>query len=328
MLWRRLLLAVVIAIPSAGRAQTGSMPLVLEGKIPLGDASGRIDHLAVDPKRQHLFVAELGNNTLGVVDLAGGKLLRRVGGFSEPQGVGYEPMTDTVYVANAGDGSVHVLRGEDLAPLGRIELGDDADNVRIDLQRHRVLVGYGKGAIAVIDPATRAKTGEYPLNAHPESFQIGDTGDRIFANVPDRGEIAILELASGAVRQVPADGVGGNFPMAIDRQAQRVLVGFRSPPTLLALNSRDGSVAARLDTCGDADDIFVDTKRHRIYVTCGAGAIDVIEPRDGQYAHLARVPTAPGSRTGLFVPEFDRLYLAVRAAGPEAAAIWVFRPAS
>jgi DNA-binding beta-propeller fold protein YncE len=327
LLRRGLLLAVLVMVPAVADGQTAGPPLVLEAKIPLGDVSGRIDHLAFDPKRQRLFVAELGNNSLGVVDLAVRKVLRRITGLSEPQGVGHEPTTDTVYVGNAGDGSVRLLRGEDLHPFGRIDLGEDADNVRIDAQRNRVLVGYGKGGLAVIDPVSRTKVGDFPLKGHPESFQIEDSGARAFANVPDRREIAIVDLASGAVRPVPTDGLGSNFPMAVDPDAQRVLVVFRSPPTLLALVSRDGTAAARLDTCGDADDVFVDSKRRRIYVTCGAGTIDVIEPRDGQYSHLAKVPTAPGARTSLFVPQQDRLYVAVRAAGREPAAIWVFRPA-
>jgi sugar lactone lactonase YvrE len=222
---------------------------------------------------------------------------------------------------------VRVLRGKDLAPLARIDLGADADNVRIDARRNRVLVGYGNGGLAIIDPASRAKTGEIPLDGHPESFQIDEAGKRVLANIPDRGEIAIVDLDGGAVRRVPTGDLRSNFPMAVDRDARRVLVAFRSPPTLLALTSADGSAAARIDTCGDADDLFVDSKRHRIYVSCGAGTIDAIEQRDGQYAHLGQVPTAPGARTSLFVPELDRLYVAVRATGPEPAAVWVFRPA-
>src|SRR5437773_8662615 len=134
--------------PASVLAQTAGAPLVLETKIPLGEVSGRIDHLSIDLKRQRLFVAELGNNTLGVVDLAAGKVMRRIEGLSEPQGVAYVPFADSVYVANGGDGSVRVLHGEDLASVGRIELRNDADNVRVDAQRRRVLVGYGKGALA------------------------------------------------------------------------------------------------------------------------------------------------------------------------------------
>src|SRR5438128_4679363 len=163
-------------LPASVLARTAGAPLVLEARIALGEVSGRIDHLSIDMKRQRLFVAELGNNSLGVVDLAAGKVLRRIDNLSEPQGVAYVPFADSVYVANAGDGSVRVLRGDDLAPIGRIELGDDADNVRVDAQHSRVLVGYGKGALAVIDPASRTKTADIRLKGHPEGFQIDETG--------------------------------------------------------------------------------------------------------------------------------------------------------
>jgi hypothetical protein len=79
-------------------AQTAGAPLVLETKIPLGRVSGRIDRLGIDLKRQRLFVAELGNNSLGVVDLAAGKMLRMIAGLSEPQGVAYVPFADSVFV--------------------------------------------------------------------------------------------------------------------------------------------------------------------------------------------------------------------------------------
>src|SRR6266550_612561 len=281
MVARAILLIVTMVVPAAGDAQTFGAPLVLEAKIPLGEVSGRIDHLAIDVKRQRLFVAELGNDTLGVVDLAAGKVLRTIAGLKEPQGVAYVAFADSIYVANAGDGSVHVLRGDDLARIGRIELGDDADNVRVDAQRSRVLVGYGKGALAVIDPASRTKAADIRLKGHPEGFQIDEAGTQVFVNVPD---------------------------------------------ARVALSSQDGRVAAKVETCGDADDVFVDAKRHRVYVSCGEGVVDVLEQGQTGYRHLARVPTGSGARTSLFVPELDRLFVAVRARSNEPAAIWVFRP--
>ena len=321
------LVAASLVWPAATSAQTASPPLILEAKIPLGQVSGRIDHLGIDLERKRLLVAELGNNSLGVVDLAAGKVLSRVAGLAEPQGAAYVPSSDSIFVANAGDGSVRVLRGEDLTPIGRIELGDDADNVRVDPARKRVLVGYGKGALAVIDPVSLAKTADIRLKAHPEGFQIDETGTQVFVNVPDAHEIVVVDLATGSTQSLPTQGAGSNFPMAIDGEAHRFLVIFRNPPTLMAFSSQDGHVAAKVDTCGDADDVFVDRKRHRVYVSCGEGAVDVLEPDQQGYRRLARVPTASGARTSLFVPELDRLFVAVRAGSNEPAAIWVFRPA-
>jgi DNA-binding beta-propeller fold protein YncE len=322
-----LLLGASLMCAAPAVAQVAGSPLVLETKIPLGDVSGRVDHLGIDVRRQRLFVAELGNNSLGVVELATGKV-RTIAGFSEPQGVAYVASADSVYLANGGDGSVRVLRGDDLAPIGRIDLGDDADNVRVDASRNHVLVGYGNGAIAIIDPQSRTKVADIRLKGHPESFRLDPTGTRIFINVPDTRAIEVADLAAGTSRSLPTPGVGANFPMAIDRDAHRVLVVFRSPPVLMALSSEDGRVVAKTATCGDADDVFVDAKRHRVYVGCGEGAVDVFAADAAGYRRIARVPTVSGARTSLFVPELDRLFVAVRARWNEPAAIWVFRPAS
>jgi YVTN family beta-propeller protein len=287
----RAVLVIAMALwPAVAEAQqTSDAPLAFERKIPLGEVSGRIDHLALDSKRQRLFVAELGNNSLGVIDVATGKVLRRITGLSEPQGVAYFSFADSVYVANAGDGSVRVFGGDDLASIGRIELGDDADNVRVDTQRNRVLVGYGKGALAVIDPASRAKLADIRLKAHPESFQIDETGTRVFVNVPDARDVEIVDLTTGSVRSVPTEGAGSNFPMAIDAEVHRVLIVFRSPPTLMALSSEDGHLVAKAETCGDADDVFVDGKRRRVYVSCGEGVMDVLEPAEAGYRRLGHL---------------------------------------
>jgi DNA-binding beta-propeller fold protein YncE len=314
-------------LPIAAAAQTAGAPLELEAKIPLGPVAGRIDHLAVDLKRQRLFVAELGYDSLGVVDLAARKMQSTMLGLKEPQGIAYEPSSDTVYVANAADGSVRVLWAEDLTRVGRIDLSDDADNVRVDGARNRVLVGYGKGALAIIDPKSRAKVADIRLKAHPESFQIDESGMRAFVNVPDAEQIEVVDLVKGeAIGALPTQGHRANFPLAVDREAHRVLVAFRSPARLLVLSTGDGAVVADRDTCGDADDVFVGAKRHRVYVACGAGQVDVFDERAGAYQPISHVGTAPGARTALFVPEMDRLFVAVRAAGQEPAAIWVFRP--
>jgi hypothetical protein len=301
--------------------------LVLDQKIPLGKVSGRIDHLAIDVDRQRLFVAELGNNSVGIVDLRTGTLTRNLSGLKKPQGVAYVKSTDTLYVANAADGSVQLFQGPDLVASGSIELGDDADNIRVDENSGKVFVGYGRGALAVIDPARRAKVGDIALPAHPEGFQIAASGALIFVNLPDVRQIAMVDTQERKVRVTWAiNDRQQNFPMAIDEDRERVLVGFRNPATLAAFAMRDGSLAGSIESCGDADDLFVDAKRRRIYVSCGEGFIDVFESHGGRYVRMEHLATPAGARTSLFVPELDRFFLAVRTTWTEQAALWVFKP--
>jgi DNA-binding beta-propeller fold protein YncE len=309
-------------------ASSPDAPLTLERTIPLKDVSGRIDHLAVNLVRKRLIVAELGNDTVEVIDIAAGQVIHRFAGLKEPQGVAYVPDGDLIVVASAGDGTVRLFNGTTFEPVGIIALGDDADNIRIDPHNGQVIVGYGSGALAFIDPHTRTTLGTIKLAAHPESFQLAPDGGKIFVNVPDAREIAVIDRVSAQqVGSWKTPGARSNFPMAVVDDGAAIAGVFRSPARLMIFRPASGEVVATLPTCGDADDVFFDGKRGRLYVSCGEGAVDVLGWDGKSTTELARIATASGSRTSLFVPQLERLFVASRAGwlGGDAA-ILVFRP--
>jgi hypothetical protein len=164
------------------------------------------------------------------------------------------------------------------------------------------------------------------LQAHPESFQLARSARRIFVNVPKAREIAVIDRFAGKQTGSWAVQNGSNFPMALDENSERVIVSFRNPAQLGVFSMQDGSPIATVDACGDADDLFVDAKRQRAYLSCGDGYLDVFEAQGDTYQRAARVPTITGARTSLFVPEVDRLFVAARANPGEPAAVWVYRP--
>jgi DNA-binding beta-propeller fold protein YncE len=325
--WVALALAALLR-PVAGRG--GEPPLVLERTIALPNVSGRIDHMAIDPGRGRLLVAELGNGTVDVIDLASERIVHRFDGLHEPQGIGYAPAPDVIAIASAGDGSVRLFRAGDFAPMTTIALGGDADNIRLDPRSGHLVVGYGDGGLAVIDPGSGAVLGRVKLAAHPESFQIDPDGRRAIVNVPDAQQIAVVDLGIG--RQLAAWQVAGlraNFPMARDQAGQFIATVFRSPPRLVLLDARSGAVQANMQTCGDADDVFLDPKRDRIYVSCGDGHVGVFVKDAAGDRQAGMVKTSAGARTSVFVPALDRLFVAARAGffglGSDAA-ILVLRP--
>ena len=297
-----LLAGLLAAAPAVGA------PLVLEATIPLSDTGGRIDHLAVDLGRKHLFVAELGNGTVDVVDLASRKVVHRISGLKEPQGIAYEPRSDLVAVASGGDGTLRFYAGRDFAPRGVVKLGEDADNVRVDPRDGQFVVGYGDGALAVVDPAGGRKLRDIPLPGHPESFRL--SGASVFVNVPDAGQIVLADLDSGKLAGTWKTGkLSANFPMILD-DAGHVAVVFRSPARLVLYDARSGKTAATVDTCGDADDVFFDGRRRRFYVSCGQGRVDVFT---ADLKPEQKLDSKSGARTSLWVPELDRLFVAARA---------------
>jgi YVTN family beta-propeller protein len=322
--------AVLCIAAGASRAAEPAMPLVVERTIALQGVSGRIDHLAIDLGRKRLFVAELGNGTVDVIDLASASVIRRIEGLKQPQGVAYAPAVDVLAVASAGDGSVRLYRGDGLSPAGRIDLRDDADNIRLDARTGNLVVGYGSGGLAVIDPGKPSLVSRIPLRAHPEGFQLDPERRRAFVNVPDAHQIAVVDLEAGrqiSTWQMPDPSA--NFPMALDPARGSAAVVFRTPARLVMFDVNTRMPVSTLAACGDADDVFFDSRRHRVYVTCGAGTADAWQQDGASYRHLQSLKTASGARTSLFVPELDRLFVAARAGffgmGSDAA-ILVVRP--
>jgi DNA-binding beta-propeller fold protein YncE len=301
-------------------------PLRLIQTIPLRNVEGRIDHMAVDLKGERLFIAALGNNTVEIVDFRAGKHMGTIGGLHEPQGVAFITEFNKIFVANAQSGACEVLDGSSFKRIKSIKLSDDADNIRYDAATRRVYVGYGNGALGIIDAATGDQLGEVKLDGHPESFQLEKSGPRIFVNIPTSQKIAVVDREKPAA--VTAWSVGGataNFPMALDETHHRLFVGFRKPAKLVVYDTESGKVVANLDSPGDADDIFHDGTRQRIYISGGDGFIDIIQQQDADhYKSLTKIPTASGARTSFWVAEMSRLYLAVPHRGTQRAEVRVY----
>jgi DNA-binding beta-propeller fold protein YncE len=269
----------------------------------------------------------LGNDSVSVIDLATMALDRRITGFSEPQGVEYDTTQDILFVANGGDGTVRRFAGADLKPMGQIDLGSDADNIHLNPQTNQMVVGYGDGAIAILNGKGNAVVTEIPVGGHPEGFQIDPVGGRIFVNVTSTNRIALLNIAvQSDVAGFPLTNAAGNFPMAYHPAAEQLIVATRFPPLLLVYDSDDGVVIARLPLCADADDIQVDAARKRLYVSCGAGLLDVFAADPDGYTRIAEIPTANGARTAFYAPALDLLFVAAPAHGQDPAAILVYQP--
>ena len=280
----------------------------------------------IDLTTQRVFVAALGNNTVEVVSLRQRERTRTLEGFKEPQGVLFLPELNQLYITNGGDGTCAVLDATSLKRLKTIESLDDADNIRYDKSSKLVYVGYGTGGLAIIDPSKLEMLYVLPLTQHPESFQLETVGDNIFVNVPNERKIVKLDKAKGqTVASWSLKDAGKNFPMALGEQDHLLFVGCRAPERLLVLDTESGKIIAMPPVGGDVDDVFFDSQRHLLYMSCGEGFIEVLSQRTpSAYERIERVPTRAGARTCLFVPSLNMLIVAVPRSGKEEARLRVY----
>ena len=301
--------------------------LTLDKTIPMPKVEGRIDHMAADVSGQRLFVAALGNNTVEVLDLKAGKTIQSLPGFAEPQGIAYAPELNHIFIANGQDGTCRILDGASLKTISSIQCGEDADNIRYDAKTSRIYIGYGGGALAVLDAKTGDKLADIKLAGHPESFRLETGGPRIFINVPMADHIAVVDREKGEVTATwPLKEAKSNFPLFLDEGNRRLFVGCRNPARLLVFDYNAGKLITTLPISRDTDDLFFDPPNKSIYVSCGQGTIDVIRQTDADHYRTAKTMlTANGARTSLFVPGLKILCLAVPHRGNQLAEIRVFK---
>jgi DNA-binding beta-propeller fold protein YncE len=299
--------------------------LILLSRIELPDVNGRIDHFSADLTGKRLFVSALGNHTVEVLDVVSRKRLRTLADLAEPQGVYYDPSSNRLFVACAKDGTTKVFEGGTFKILDAVKFSGDADNIRHDDRGHRIIVGYGDGALGFLDSHGK-KTGEIALDAHPESFQLEKTGTRVLVNVPDRKEIQVADLAKNTLLDKwPVTSALKNYPMALDEAHHRLLIGCRAPARMLVIDTETGKQTASVEIVGDTDDLFYDAAKRRVYVIGGQGFVDVFEQKDADhYERIGHIATAAGARTGLFVPEWGKLFVAVPHRGEQRAEILVY----
>src|SRR5712692_4792811 len=313
-------------------------PLKLIQTIPMPNVKGRIDHMDADVKGKRLFVAGLENGTLEVVDLRAGKWARSVPGLKTPQGVAYVPALNKVFVANENDDTLKVFRGDTLAPLNTIRLDLGANRVTYDSHNKKLYVGYGGasakkdyGQVAVVDAENDKHIGDIRLGVRPAEILMDKSGQTLFVFDSIGGKIQVIDARKSQVLStwpVSSQRAGDG---AFDEATHRLLIGTRTPPALIVMDSTSGKEVANLPTVEGMDGVYFDAPRKRVYVSGGrgfdVGSVFVYQQRDADhYTQIGRIPTRPGAGTSFWSPELNRYYVAAPAHDKEEAAILVFEP--
>jgi DNA-binding beta-propeller fold protein YncE len=326
--WTAALVVSLALAVSAAAAEPTTLELIQT--ISLKGAPGRLDHAAIDSKHSRLFVANLSNNSLDVVDLKGGKLVKQVPGQRKIQGIAYAADLDRIYVGNGIGGQCNVFDGRDYKLLKSIKL-PGADNVRYLPRKQLVYVGHAETALSVIDARTFEVKATIKLPGRPEGFQVEAKRPRLYVNTVDPTRLVVVDTDSNKVlHRYPLELADRAYPMAVDEANRRLFLGCRKKPSVVVVDSESGKEVAQVGIPDDIDDLFYDARNRRLYASCGAGFLAVIRQRDKDHYELfEKIPTVKLARTCFFDPAGGRLYLLVpRQKGQEGPTIRVYQPRS
>jgi YVTN family beta-propeller protein len=310
-------------------AQTHAPSLHLAKTIELAGVQGKFDHFAIDLAGARLFIAATGNHSVEVIDLKTEKVQQSITGLGKPHGLAWIAATRRLYVSDGALAELRVYQGEPLVLAGTIKLFDDADDMVFDDASHLLFVGHG-GAdaanpanVAVVDTDHFSLLVNLPVSTHPEALDIDPQSRRVFANIADSNQVAVIDSGSKTITtQWKLTKAADNVPIAFDNGHQLVYVACRTPGMLLALDARTGAEIASEPAAGKADDLFYDPALGRVYLISGAGEVDAFQVDDARTLRpLEVLHTVPGAKTALFVPSQNLLYLGVPATAEHPAEI-------
>jgi DNA-binding beta-propeller fold protein YncE len=319
-------LAGLLFVSRAGAADPSALELVQT--IVLKGKAGKLDHLALDAKRDRLFLANTVNGTLDVVDLKSGKLLKQVTGQTGVQGVAYAADLDRVFVGLGTGGYCNAFDGENYTLLKTVKFADDADNVRYDAARQQVFVAHAEQLLGVVDAKTYAVKADIKLPGAAEGFQVASGRPWLYMVLPSPSQVLTVDAEKHTVTgSFPVKMASGGHPLALDEANKRVFIGCRTDPMVVVMDAESGKEVAGVPIPKDVDNLFFDANRKRLYASCGEGFVAVIRQIDADhYQVVEKVPTADKAKTSFFDAETSRLFVAVpRQAGKEGPEIRVFR---
>lgn len=309
--WLWIASMALVAPESTQAADAPSLELVQT--IVLKGKAGKLDHLALDSKRDRLFLANTTNGTLDVVDLKAGKLLKQVTGQTGIQGVAYAADLDRVFVGLGSGGLCNVFDGDKYQPLKTIKFADDADNVRYDSARALVFVAHAEKALGVVDAKNSTIKADLKLPGAAEGFQIAPGRPLLFMVIPSPSQVTVIDVDKlEIVANHPLTMAGDGHPLALDDSNKRLFVGCRRPSKVVVVDSETGKEITGVDVPDGIDDLYYDAKRKRLYASCGDGFLTVIKQSSPDaYEVVDKVATEKGAKTSLFDAATAHIYLAV-----------------
>jgi DNA-binding beta-propeller fold protein YncE len=312
--------------PVFGMRAEATPPLRLIRTIPMPGFEGcDFDHFESDVKGNRLFLAAEDHKTVEVFNLRTGEHLRTVAGFEQPHAVVYLPDSNQliVTVGGTGFGMCKLVSGTTYQVIGTMKLPPGADNAVFDpatqycyVESRSPETDADHNLLNIIDTRTFKLIGEISLPGRvSQAMEIRHSDKRIFINLAATNEVGVIDLqTSQVIERWPVPEASVQDALALDEKNHRVFIACRKPPRFIAFNTDTGKVVANLPCVGVNDDMFYDAMHKRIYVT-GDGTTSVFQQQDpDHYEHIAEVPTGFQGKTGLFVPELNRLYVELSGA--------------
>ena len=240
----------------------------------------RVCSVALVPERKLGFTTNRGDDTVGIIDLATNKLLRKIPGGHGPDATIYNTAAKLVCISNHEGRSITLIDSA-TEKSKTIPLGGLAEYVQADPKSGLIYQNLeDTSECVVIDPSKYAVTARYKTSPghEPTGLALDAEHNRLFVACSNE-KLVVLDSETGKMITSLPIGSGVDFA-AYDASLQRIYTanGGSGTVTIIHQDSPDRyTVVQNVPTHRGAHALAVDPETHRIYVTYGGSEIDVYD---------------------------------------------------
>jgi DNA-binding beta-propeller fold protein YncE len=299
-----LFLGLVVVAPAA---RVSGQDYKVVKKAALG-GDGGWDYLKVDAEARRLYISRA--TRVMVVDA---DTLGPIGEIADTPGVhGIAIARDLGrgFTSNGRDNTVTIFDLASLKSLGRVKTGTNPDAVLYDEFTHRVFAFNGRsGDVTVIDAKPGTVAGTIPVGGKLE-FAVTDGAGRIFVNVEDKNEIAVLDArAMKLTAHWPLADCQEPSGLAID-VAHRRLFAVCGNKHMAVVDTDQGRLVATVAIGDGPDAAAFDPERQLAFSSNGDGTLTVVhEVSPEKFDVVQSVPTQKSARTMALDPKTHNVFL-------------------
>jgi len=198
-----------------------------------------------------------------------------------------------------------------LQTISKVDTAQGPDGMLYDPGQKEAYLFCGRAQSAtVIDVKGGKVVATIPLGGRPEFATVDPEAGRVFDNLEDKSEVAVIDTKTHTVtnRWPIAPGEEGSG-MAIDVPHHRIFIGCGGSKTMVMMDNAIGKVLASVPIGDGVDANAFDPGTQLAFASCGDGTTTIAHEDGDKLTVVQTLKTVPRARTMALDPATHKIYL-------------------
>jgi len=305
---KKILLPVLFGLTVAVCRADGPYHFIKE--IPVGGEGGW-DYLTVDSAAQRLYVSH--GTKIVVIDLAKDQVVGEITNTPGVHGIAVAPDLGLGVTSNGREDKAGIVDLKTRQTLSKVDTGKNPDGMLYEPGQKEAWLFNGRSQSATVIDVKGAKVvATVPLGGKPEFAQADTAASRVYNNLEDKSEVAVIDTKTHTVVTnwpiAPGREASG---MAIDLKNHRLFLGCGESKTMVMMDSMTGKVITSVPIGEGVDANAFDPGTMLAFASCGDGTTTIAkEETPDKLTVVQTLETQRGSRTMALDPKTHKIYLA------------------